>query len=141
MRPFCLTACDFMVYKGHKISLKLVSPIRRVNFRVRHLTCPPIYHRVTIHHDIYLKPVPSQFPHRIIHQFLSVHFFIDNLLLWRFFQAHHADEGIWAKNNLFVLCDGVFDNSSSSSFVFIQFWWGMFNFFASSNSKVLLIYD
>ena len=118
MKPLCLTACDFMVYKGHKVSLKLVSPILRINFWVRHLTCPPIYHRVTIHHDIYLKPVSSEFPHRIIHQFLSVHFFIDDLLLRRFFQAHHADEDIWAKNNLFVLCDGAFDNFFKLIFCF-----------------------
>ena len=34
-------ACNFMVYKGCKIGLKLVFLIRPINFKVQHLTCSP----------------------------------------------------------------------------------------------------
>ena len=91
-----------------KSTFKIFLPICEINFRVQHLSYSLIYHRVTIHHDIFLKPVLSEFPHRIIHQSL-VHFFIPNLLFSKFIKAGHADEGIWAKNNLLVLCDVVFD--------------------------------
>ena len=53
--------------------------------------------------------VPSEFPYCIIHQLLVVHFFIDDLLLLKFIQARHTGGAICTKNNLFVLCDGVFD--------------------------------
>ena len=39
--------------KTIKIVLKFIFPVCRINFRVQHLTCPFIDHRVTIHHDIF----------------------------------------------------------------------------------------
>ena len=124
-----------MIYKGHKISLKLISLIRRINVRVQHLTCFSIYHRVTIHQNIYLKPVPSEFPHGIIHQRLVVHCFIDELLLSEFIQEAMKTGVSGAKIMMVSLMA-----SSSSSFVFIQFQRGIFNFFANSNNDVLFIY-
>ena len=135
MRSLRLKACDFMIYKGHKISLKLISLIRRINVRVQHLTCFSIYHRVTIHQNIYLKPVPSEFPHGIIHQRLVVHCFIDELLLSEFIQEAMKTGVSGAKIMMVSLMA-----SSSSSFVFIQFQRGIFNFFENSNNDVLFIY-
>ena len=63
----------------------------------------------TIHHDIFLKSLPCEFPHCIIHQPLIIYFLIDDLLLSKFIQARHTGGGIWTKNNLFEPCDIVFD--------------------------------
>ena len=84
------------------------------------------HHHVTNHHDIFLKPVTSEFPHRIIHQFLVAHSFIDGLLLFRFISLY------------FVILSLI--ASSCSSFVFIQFRQVIFNFFVRSNSDLLFIY-
>ena len=109
MKLLRLAACDFMVYKSYKISLKFVVPMCGINFKTQHLTSLLINHCVTIHPDIFLKSLPCENPHRIIHQLLSIYFLINDLILSNFIQTHHKDKGIWAKNNLLVLCDGVFD--------------------------------
>ena len=140
MKLLHLTACDFMVYKGYKIGLKLVPPIGQINFRVQNLTCSPVYRRVTIHHDILLKPFPSEFPYHIIHQLLVVNFLIDDLLFPMFIQARHAS-GISPpkiKYLRFVMVSLM--TFSSSSLAFIQFRRCIFNSFAFSNNDVLLIY-
>ena len=89
--------------------LKFVFPIRGIKFRTQHLTCFLINHHVTIHHNIFLKPLPNEFPRRIIHQLLIMYFLINDLLLSKFIQACCTRGGIWTKDNLLVLCDGVFD--------------------------------
>ena len=99
-----------------------------------------IDNRVTIYHDIFLKSLLCEVPHRIFHQLLIMHMLINGLLLWNFIQTRHTAGGIPTKNNLLVHCDSVFEASSSSSLVFIQFPRGIFNFFASSNSDFLFIY-
>ena len=93
-----------------KSTLKICLSIREVNFKIQHLTCSPMYHHVINHHDIFLKLVTSEFPHRICHKLLIIHFFIDDLLLSKFIQARHADRVIWATNNVFAFCDGVFNS-------------------------------
>ena len=109
MKLLHLTTCDFMVCKDYKSTLKIFFPIHQVNLRIQQLTCSPIYHHVTIHHDIILKLVPSKFPSRVIPQLLIIHFFVDDLLPSKFIQTRLTDGVIWEKNNLFGLCDGAFD--------------------------------
>ena len=109
MKLLCLTACDFIVHKGHKIVVKFVLPTCGINFKIQRLTCFPINYCITIHHNIFLKSLLSKFPHHIIHQRLIKHFFIDVLLLLKFIQARLTDGAIRAKNNLVVLFDCVFD--------------------------------
>ena len=135
------TACDFMVYKDYKNQpLKFIFPICGINFRIQHLTCLLLDHRVTINHNISLKSLPYKLSHCIFHQLLIIYFLINDLLLLKFIQTCHTGGGIWTKNNLFVPCDGLVDGFFKSSFVFVQFWCGIFNFFASSNSDALFIY-
>ena len=101
---------------------------------IQHLTCRFIDHRVTIYHNIFLsiivspsitiffyrsvspsitiffcKSLPCEFSHCIFHQLLIMYFLINDLLLSKFIQARCTRGGIWTKNNLLVLCDGVFD--------------------------------
>ena len=109
MKFFHLTACDFMVYKCYKIGLNFVFPISRISSRIQGFTCSSIYHYVTIHHDIFLKQLPCEFPHRIIHKLLIMNFLIIDLLLPNFIQTRHTGGGILTKNNFLVPCDGVFD--------------------------------
>ena len=104
------TACNFMVYKDYKIGLKFVFPICRINFRTQHLTFFLINHRVTIHHDNFLKSLPCEFPYRIIHQSLIVYMLINDLLLSKFIQARHTDGSIRTKNSLLIPLDGVLDS-------------------------------
>ena len=129
MKLLRLTACHFMAYKGYKVSLKFIFLIREIDFRTQHLTCFLISPCVTIHHNIFLKPLPCEFPHCIIHQLLMIYFLINDLLLSKFKQARHTGGGIWAKNNLLIPCDGVFHGCSSSPFVFIQFRRGVYSTF------------
>ena len=110
MKLPCLTACDFMVLKDYKIGLKFVFVTSIINVRIQHLTCSPIHHHITIHHDIFLKLVPSQvslsyhpstFDHTLFHQ-CSASFKVHPSTPYR--------RGSLGQNNLFVLCDGVFDS-------------------------------
>ena len=100
------TACD--VHKDYRISLKFAFPVCRINFRTQHHTRSLINHRVTIHHNIFLKSLPCEFPYRIIQQPLIIHMLINGLLLLKFIQTRHAGGGIRTKNNLFIPFDGVF---------------------------------
>ena len=58
---------------------------------------------------VFLKPLPSEFPCRIIHQLFIIHFLINDLLSSKFIHACHTDRGTWTKNNLLVPCDSVLD--------------------------------
>ena len=42
----------------------------------------------------FLKSLPCEFPHCIIHQPLIIYFLIDDLLLSKFIQARHTGGGI-----------------------------------------------
>ena len=92
------------------------------------------YHHPLQYFNISLKSLLCEFSHCIFHQPLIIHFLVNDLLLPKFIQARHTGKGIWTKNNLFDLVMVPLMASSSSSFVFIQFWHGIFNVFASSNS-------
>ena len=140
MKLLHLTARDFMVYKGYKTGLKLVPPMGQINFRVQNLTCSPAYRRVTIHHDILLKPFPSEFPYHIIHQLLVVNLFIDDLLFPMFIQARHASviSPPKIKSLPFVIVSLM--TFSSFSLAFIQFRRCIFNSFAFSNNVLLIYY-
>ena len=142
MKLFRLTVCDFMVYKykDYKINLKSALPKHGINFRS---PTPHLFSDQSSCHQPsqYLFEVPPKRVSPPYHPSTFDHtLFIDGLLLSKFIQARHTDGGIWAKNNLLVLFDGVLMASSSSSFVFMQFRWGIFNFFASFYSDVLFIY-
>ena len=138
MKLLHLTACDFMVYKDYKIDLKFVFPICEINLLIQHLTCSFINHRVTIHHGILLKSLPCELLHRIFRQLLIIYFLINGLLLS---SRHCIQAGVSEIKiiSLYIVMVSL-TASSSSSFVFIQFRRGIFNFFASSNSDVLFIY-
>ena len=136
LRP---TACDLMVYKNYKISLKFFFRVCRINLRIQHLSCHFNNHPVTVYHNISLKSLPCNFPHRIFHQLLIIYFLINDLLPSKFLWARHTGRAIWTKNNIFVHCESLMA-SSSSSLVFIQFRGGILNFFASSDKDVLFIY-
>ena len=140
MKPLCLMACDFMVHKDYKIGLKFVFAICRINLRIQHLTCPLITHRVTIHHSIFLKSLPCEFPNRIFYQLLIVCFLI-NACCCRSSSKHAIQAGVSEPKiiSLYLVIVSLIA-SSSSSFVFTQFQQGIFNFFASSNKDVLFIY-
>ena len=133
--------CDFMVYKDYKNQpLKLVFPTCGINFRIQHLTCPLLNHRTTIHHNISLKSLPREFPHRILHQILIIHFLVNDLLLSKFIQdAIQAGVSEPKITSLYLVIVSLMA-SSVSCFSFIQFRRGIFNFFASSKSDVLFIY-
>ena len=133
------TAYDFIVFIDYKISLKFVFPVCRINFRTERLACHLINHRITIHHNIFLKSLPCEFPYRIIHQPLIIEMLINDLLLPKFIWACHTVWGIRTKIvSLYPLMVSL-TASSSSSLVFIQFGRGIFNFFASSNRDVFFI--
>ena len=89
--------------KTIKIGLKFVFPVCRINLRIQHLTCSFINHRVTIHHNISVKSLPCEFPHRIFHQLLIICFLVNYLLLSEFIQTRHTGRGTWTKNNLCTL--------------------------------------
>ena len=140
MNPLSPKACDFMVYKDYNIGLTFVFPKCKINLKIQHFSRSLINYRVTIHHDIFLKFLPCEFPHRIFHQLLIIYFLINDVLLLKFLQARHA-RGVSEPKIIFLYPVMVsLMASSSSSFVFIQFRRGIFNFFASSNSDVLFIY-
>ena len=109
MKLLRLTACDFMVYKDYKISLKFFFPVCRINF-IQHLACSLINHRVIIPHNIFLKSLRCEYPQCIIHQSLIIHSLINDLLPPKLTQARHAGGSIRTKNNLLIPFDGVFDS-------------------------------
>ena len=116
--------------------LKFVFPIRGIKFRIQHLTCSPIYHRATIHHDVFLKSLPSEFLHHIFHQPLII-FFWSMTCRFRSWSRHATQPGV-SEPKIISLYPVM--ASPSSSFVFMEFWRGIFNFFASFHSDVLFIY-
>ena len=132
--------CDFMVYKDYKIGLEFIFPVCRINIRIQHLTSSLFNHRVTIHHDFFLKSLLCEFPHRIFHQLLILYLLINDLLLSKFIQTGHTGRGVSELKIISLYLAMVSLMASSSTFfVFIQFRRGIFNFFASSNSDVLFI--
>ena len=52
--------------------------------------------------------LPSQFPYNIIHNLLIKHFFIDYLLLPKFFPGIYSYRAIYTKNDFLLLDIGVF---------------------------------
>ena len=140
MKLLCPKACDFMVYKDYKNRLNFVFPVCGINFRIEHLTCSFMNHRVTIHHNIFRSPSHSSF------------LIVSSINLWwqtcwsmiccfRSSSRHAIQTGvsepkIISLHNLMVSLIA----SSSSSFVFIQLRGGIFNSFASSNRDDLFIY-
>ena len=133
-------AYDFIVHKDHKISVKFFFPVRGINFRTQRLACPLINHRVTIHHNIFLKSLPCEFPNRIIHKSLIIHMLINDLLLSKFTQAYHTGGDIQTKNNLLIPFDGVFDRFFKLFLCFHTISTVYIQLFGSSNSNVLFIY-
>ena len=140
-KTLCSSALRYVTLwstKTIKSVLKICFPIRGINFRTQHLTCSPIYHRVTIHHDIFfgdrtkrvsLTYHPSAFDHKL--------FFDD----FRSSSIHVIQKGISALKIIsFYLVMVSLMAFSSSFFVFIQSRRGMFNSFAFSNNDVLFIY-
>ena len=134
------TACDFMVHKHYKNRfLRFIFPVCRINFRIQHLTCPLI----SLYHH------PSQY------FFAAPLMQVSSSYLPSAFDHIHADQWLTAfKVHLGAPCRGGVSQlkiislyflivplmvSSSSSFVFVRFRQGIFNFFASPNSNVLLL--
>ena len=111
------TACDFMVHKDDKNRFKtyLSSMWNQHQGSTRYL----FSYQSSCHHlsNYFLKPLPCEFPHRILHQLLIIHLLINDMLLSNFIQTWHTDGDIWTKNNLFVQCDGVF-----GGFLKLFFW-------------------
>ena len=132
-----------MVYKDYKINLKFFFSVCRINFRIQHHACLLIYHHITIHHNIFLNffELPMQV-------FLSYHpltFDLTHADQWSAALEVHPEmpyrRGVSEPKIIFLYPLMVsLIASSSSSFVFIQFQPGIFNFFASFNRDVLLIY-
>ena len=142
MKLFRLTVCDFMVYKykDYKINLKSALPKHGINFRS---PTPHLFSDQSSCHQpsqYLLKSLPSEFPHRIIHQLLIIHFLL-TVFCFRSSSRHAIQTGVSGPKIIFLYFLMVFlMASSSSSFVFMQFRWGIFNFFASFYSDVLFIY-
>ena len=131
------TACDFIVYKDYKNCFKI--SLSNMSNHPQDPTPHRFFYCVTIHHDIFLKSLPCEFPYHIFYQFLIINFLINDLLLSKFLQILHTDGSIWTKiMSLYLLMVSLIA-SPNSSFVFIQFWRGIFNFFANSNSDALFI--
>ena len=85
--------------------------------------------RVAIHRYIFLEHIPSKLPYCIIHQLSVIESFINDLLLQNFIQARHTDTGLSAPKIIslyFVILSLM--AFLSSSFVFMQFQQGIFNF-------------
>ena len=140
MNPLHHKAYNFIVYKDYKTSLKFVFPICSINFKAQRLSCSLINHHIIIHHNIFLKSLPCEFPNRIIDQSLIIHMLINDLLFSKLIQTCHTS-GVSEPEliSLYPLMVSLI-SSSSSSFIFMQFRRGIFNFFASSNRDVLFIY-
>ena len=141
MKPLHLTACDFTVYKDNKNQpLKPFFPISRINFRIQHLTCSLINYLVAIHHNIFLKSLSCEFLIVSSISFWS-YIFWSIICYFRSSSRHAIQVGVSEPKIIslyFVVVTLM--ASGSSSFVFIQFRRGIFNFSASSYSDVLFIY-
>ena len=140
MKSLRFTACDLWSIKTIETDLKFIFPVSGISFRMQHLTCPLIDHRVTIHHNVSLKSFPCEFPHCIFHQLLIIYSLINDLVFSKFIQTR--DTGRVSEPKIIYLYFVMVSlmASSSSSFAFVQFPRGIFNFFASCNSDVLFIY-
>ena len=129
-----------MVHKDYKNRfLKSIFPICRMNFRIQHLTCPLI-NRLSPSITILLWS-PSHASFLIVS---SISFWSHTCwsmaccfrsLSRNTMQVEVSELKIISLYFLIVPLTA----SSSSSFVFMQFRLGIFNFFASSNSNVLLL--
>ena len=134
------TACGFMVHKDWKISLKFIFSVCRIDFRIQHLTCCLINHRVTIHYDIFWSPSHASF--LILSSVSLWSYTCWSMACWFRSSSRHAMRAVVSELkiiSLYLLMVYLMA-SSSSSFVFIQFRRGIFNFLASSNSYALFIY-
>ena len=140
MKPLRPTASDFVVHKDYKIDLKFVSPVSGISFRTHYLTCPLINHRFIIYHNIFLKSLPCESPHSIFHQPLIIDMLIMLMACCFRSSSRHAMQVSELKIISLYLVMVSLMASSTSSFVFLQFRWGIFNFFASSHKDVLFIY-
>ena len=129
-----------MVHKDYKNQFKicLSSMWNQLQDPTPHLSS----YQSSCHHPsrYFLKSFPCEFCHRIFHQPLIIYFLISDLLLLKFTKARHTSRVSEPKIfSLYIVMVSLVA-SSSSSFVFIQFRRGIFNFFASSDSDVLFIY-
>ena len=83
----------------------------------------------------------GDFPYRIIHQPLIVHFFIDDIESLKLPYARHANVDICTKNNRLVIFDNVFDSFFKLFFCFRWVSIGVYSTFLQvCSSHVLLIY-
>ena len=126
--------------KTIKAALKFFFSVCRINFRIQHLACSLISHCVIILHNIFWRPFHASFLN------------VSSISLWSYTcwsiicyfwsLSRHAIQARVSEPKIIFLYPLMVSlmASSSSSFVFIQFRRGLFNFFASSNRDVLLIY-
>ena len=126
--------------KTIKIGLKLILAVCRINFRIKDLTCSFINHRVTIHHNIFSSPSHASFLNVSSISFWSYTFW-SMTCCSRSSCRYAIQTGVYQPKiiSLYIVMVSLM-TSPSSSFVFIQFWLGIFNFFASCNRDVLFIY-
>ena len=125
--------------KAIKIGLKFLFPVCGINFRIQHLT---VLLSIIVWPSI---TIVLWSPYHV--SFLTV----SSISLWSYTfwstcyflnsSRHAIQAGVSETKiiSLYFLMVSLMA-SSSSSFVFIQFRQGIFNFFASSNSDVLFIY-
>ena len=93
MKFLHLTECDFMVYKAIKSTLKIYFANMWNQLQD---PAPHLFSFLPLSHH----PLTSTFDHTLFYQWLADFDII---------QARHTNGSIWAKNNLFVPCDGVAD--------------------------------
>ena len=96
-----------MVCKDYKIELKLKFFFPNKCKQLPEFTCFYVYNNVTICYYIFLEAI--QLPYCIIHKHLIIHFFINDLLLFKFLQAFGTYRAIQTKNNLFIFDNDDFD--------------------------------
>ena len=97
MRTPHLTRCYFMIHSTIKSTLKFF--FSNTQNQLQDPTPQLFFYQSLRHHPspYFLNPLPSKFSHRIIHQLLIIHFFIDDLLLSKFAQARHTGGNIFLK--------------------------------------------
>ena len=140
MKPLRPTSCDLMVHKHYKIDLKLVFPTCR---STSGFTTSPVLLSIIMSPSItifFRSPSHANF---LIESSISFWSYTCRSMACCFWSsARHAIQvGVSELKIIFLhLVTVSLMASSISSFVFIQFWRGIFNFFASSNSDVLFIY-
>ena len=126
--------------KAIKIGLKFVFPVCGINFRIQHLTVLLsiiVWPSITI---VLWSPYHVSFLTVSSISFWSYTFW--SMTCYFLNSSRHAIQAGVSETkiiSLYFLMVSLMA-SSSSSFVFIQFRQGIFNFFASSNSDVLFIY-